>query len=49
MKKILSLTLLFTCGCSWYAEDNLAEEIVEEIVEYKTGAQIDLTPWSPEN
>lgn len=30
-------------------EDSLAEEILEEIIEHKTGLDVDLTPNSPED
>lgn len=39
-------------GCSLvenYEEDNILEEIVEEIIEYKTGISIDLSPNSLED
>ena len=29
--------------------DNVVEEIAEEIIKDKTGCDIDLSPWSPEN
>lgn len=44
----------FCCGCSYInkklglSDDNLGEEIVEEVIEMKTGLDIDLTPSSPE-
>jgi len=31
-----------------YPHDNFIEEFIEEIIEYKTGFDIDLTPFSPE-
>lgn len=43
--------ILFSCSCTAiknYPQDNLVEEIVEEVIEYKTGLDIDLSPFSPE-
>ncbi len=31
-----------------YPHDNIIEEIVEEVIQQKTGLDIDLTPMSPE-
>lgn len=48
------LICLVISGCSsfgWmknYPQDNIVEEIIEEIIESKTGLDIDLTPRSPE-
>ena len=45
-------------GCTYMREgaieiistpDNIVEELVEEVIEAKTGLDIDLTPGSPEN
>lgn len=57
-KIILLISLFFILGgmlcltsCQWwknYPSDNIAEEIVEEIIESKTGMDIDLSPFSPE-
>lgn len=47
--------MIATVGCSAvYAkynlkDDNMAEEIVESVIEAKTGLDLDLTPNSPEN
>lgn len=51
---IVMIGLLLLTSCSYVNEylgiedDNLAEEIAEEVIEAKTGADIDLTPSSPE-
>ena len=50
----LSLIASILSGCSainnklGLADDNLGEEIIEFVIESKTGADIDLTPASPE-
>ena len=31
-----------------YEDDNFLEEALEEVIEAKTGLEIDLTPYSPE-
>lgn len=31
-----------------YEDDNFLEEVLEEVIEAKTGLDIDLTPYSPE-
>ena len=54
MKAIISLALLLTIsGCSkiWkdYPQDNIAEEVLEEVIEQKTGLDIDLSPETKEN
>ena len=54
MKKILLLTIALS-SCSQINErldledDNDIEEIVEFVIEYKTGLDVDLTPSTPEN
>lgn len=52
-KYIIILALLpLISGCyllEKYKEDNIVEEILEEIIEAKTGLDIDLTPFSPED
>lgn len=46
--------LLFLCSCSainaklGLSDDNFSEELVEEVIEMKTGLDVDLTPGSPE-
>lgn len=32
-----------------YPQDNIVEEIVEELIESKTGMDLDISPFSPEN
>lgn len=53
MKYALYASLvILACSCSlWqsYPVDNVAEEIVEELIEYKYGIPIDLSPFSEEN
>ncbi len=53
---IISLTVLTGAivGCNWkvwknYPQDNIVEEIIEEVIESKTGLEIDLSPSTPEN
>jgi len=53
---IISLTVLAgaVVGCNWkvwknYPQDNIVEEIIEEVIESKTGLDIDLSPSTPEN
>ena len=41
-------------GCTFlksydYPDDNLVEEIVEEVIEDRTGIDVDLSPLSPES
>ncbi len=56
MKPIFLLPVfsLFLCSCSWINskmgldDDNLLEEILEEVIKDRTGADIDLTPSSEE-
>lgn len=43
------LCLIGLCSVYFLGEDNLVEEIAEEIIETKTGENLDLTPQSPEN
>ncbi len=53
---ILSL-VIFSCvvtACNWklwkyYPEDNFVEEIIEDVIEHKTGVDIDLSPFSDED
>ena len=50
----LMFLVLIVASCSYVNEylglpdDNFAEEIAEEVIEAKTGMDIDLTPGSPE-
>ena len=51
--KIVFLTFLAISSCGIikdgeYQEDNLAEEIIEEVIEARTGLNLDLTPNSNE-
>ncbi len=53
---IISLTVLVgaAVGCNWkiwkkYPQDNIVEEIIEEVIESKTGLDIDLSPNSRED
>ena len=51
---ILSLMLFTSCSqLQWfmdnYPEDNIAEELIEEVIEAKTGLEIDLSPFSDED
>lgn len=45
---------IFAVGCSYvnkkmgYTDDWIGEEFLEEVIEVKTGIDIDLTPTSPE-
>lgn len=55
MKKfIIMMGLILLTSCSYVNEyfgmedDNLAEEVVEEVIKVKAGINIDLTPDSPE-
>ena len=44
------IALLSGCGAirNWYIPDNIVEEFVEEVIEAKTGLDLDLSPGSPE-
>lgn len=50
---IFILLSILMAGCRFkdykFNEDSLAEEILEEIIEHKTGLDIDLTPNSHED
>lgn len=49
MSKIaLFCGILSVLGACHYKPDNIVEEIAEEIIEAKTGMDIDLSPGSPE-
>ena len=48
MNKLLILTTIALCGCSFWQDDNPVEEAVESAIQKTTGADIDLTPASPE-
>jgi len=51
---VLGVTLYLLCGCSsinkkfGLDDDNMIEELFEDLIEQKTGLDIDLTPGSPE-
>lgn len=49
---LFSISIAIGVGNFFYEEywidDNVAEEVVEHIIEDKTGANIDLTPKTPE-
>jgi hypothetical protein len=51
---IVGITLYLPCGCSsinkkfGLDDDNVIEELFEDLIEQKTGLDIDLTPGSPE-
>lgn len=53
MLLILGMTLLFL-SCSeinkklGLPDDNLAEEVIEDVIKEETGVDVDLTPDSPE-
>lgn len=42
---------LLLCGCQGYKyqEDNLVEELVESGIKFKTGADVDFSPSTPES
>lgn len=52
---LLSLVCCILSGCSYVnkkmglKDDNVAEELIEDIIQIKTGASIDLSPDTPEN
>lgn len=46
-----TILLVFLTGCSWYKtmpQDTWPEELLEEVIEYQTGVDVDLTIFSPE-
>lgn len=47
---ILGVCMLMLSGCQGYKyqADNIVEEVGEEAVRYYTGAEIDVTPGTPE-
>lgn len=50
---IVLMVVVVCVGCnqawwSWYPQDNLLEETVEEVIEQKTGLDLDLSPTSSE-
>ena len=45
----LSMASVATTKMLNLEEDNIAEEIIEELIEDQTGIEIDLTPNSPES
>lgn len=43
--------ILGSCSMGWwkyYPQDNIFEEIVEDVIEGRTGLDIDISPMSPE-
>ena len=52
--RYLMLVGMLVClsGCAtwnkWYPADNIIEELAEEVIEAKTGLDLDLSPNSPE-
>ena len=51
---LIPLALISACAfidktIDSYEEDNIVEELIEEVIEAKTGLDIDLTPFSPED
>lgn len=47
----LMMTLCMLGSCSFlknYPQDNIAEEIVEDVIEKETGINVDLSPLTPE-
>lgn len=48
MKKLLILAMIALSSCSFWQDDNPVEEAVESAIQKTTGADIDLTPNSPE-
>jgi hypothetical protein len=49
LKPLTICMLIFLTACSHYKDDNIIEEIVEAMLEDKTGIDIDLTPNSQED
>lgn len=48
---LLTLPLLMGCQSrwlGWYPQDNFIEEIAEDVIESKTGVDVDLSPFTPE-
>ena len=48
----LGLLIVFLTSCDTlksYPEDNFFEEVIEKVIEEKTGADIDLSPFSSED
>ena len=52
MVKIIVIGMIpLLSGCTLltdYPSDNFGEELIEEVIEYKTGKEVDLSPFSPE-
>jgi hypothetical protein len=48
MNKLLIIAMIALCGCCCWQDDNPVEEAVESAIQKATGADIDLTPASPE-
>ena len=48
---VLLMGVLVSCSCYWlkgYKEDNIIEELIEDVIEAKTGIDFDLSPSTPE-
>ena len=48
IKTLTFSALLILSACQYIQHDNIVEEIVEDVIEDKTGLEIDLTPKSEE-
>jgi len=49
---VIAMLSAIVASCSyfsWYPQDNVVEEIVEELIKKETGIDIDLSPFSPES
>lgn len=45
---ILIVIMMGMSYLSWYSQDNMVEEVIEEVLEDKSGLQVDLSPNSKE-
>lgn len=48
---VICVIMLAACGTYFwksYPQDNVVEEAIEDLIEHKTGIEIDLTPFSKE-
>lgn len=54
MKKLTLIPLILMTSCSWInmklglPDDNIGEELIEDVIDLKTGLDIDLTPTTHE-